>query len=134
AREVPVLVAVTDRAPEERSSALRALGCEVVALPGEGPVPVAALLDELGRRGMTNVLVEGGGRVLGSFLDAGQVDAVDVFIAPLLVGGEPRFTPAQGDGRALIAHALRLERPEASSIDGDLRIQGVFPPSWQRDE
>ena len=37
---------------------------------------------------MTNVLVEGGGRVLGSFLDEGQVDAVDVFIAPIIEGGD----------------------------------------------
>ena len=35
---------------------------------------------------MTNVLVEGGGRVLGAFLDAGQVDAVEVFLAPIIEG------------------------------------------------
>src|SRR5262249_11881519 len=97
-------------------------------------VPILPLLDALGRRGATNVLVEGGGRVLGSFLDAGQVDAVDVFIAPLVEGGLPRFTPAQGEGRARMADALRLERQAASPTDGALRIQGVFPPSWRLDE
>jgi len=51
AREVPVLVAVTDRAPGDRRDALAALGCEVLAFPGAGPVPILALLDELGRRG-----------------------------------------------------------------------------------
>jgi diaminohydroxyphosphoribosylaminopyrimidine deaminase/5-amino-6-(5-phosphoribosylamino)uracil reductase len=110
AREIPVLVAVTDRAPAARRQELTALGCEVLAFPGDGPVPLPALLDELGRRGMTNVLVEGGGRVLGAFLDAGLVDAVDVFIAPVLEGGPPRFTPAQGEGYFLMADALRLER------------------------
>lgn len=131
AREVPVLVAVTDRAPADRRDALTALGCEVVAFPGDGPVPVTPLLDELGRRGMTNVLVEGGGRVLGSFLDAGEVDAVDVYIAPVLEGGPPRFSPAQGQGHRLMSEALRLERHEVSVIDGDLRVQGVVVPSWR---
>ena len=98
AREVPVLVAVTDRAPAERRAALEALGCEVLAFPGDGPVPIVPLLDELGRRGMTNVLVEGGGRVLGAFLDAGQVDAVDVFLAPILEGGRTASRPARGPG------------------------------------
>ena len=47
---------------------------------------------------MTNVLVEGGGRMLGSFLDAGQVDEVDVFIAPILEGGDHPRTRRSGAG------------------------------------
>lgn len=131
AREIPVLVALTDRATPERREALAALGCELIPFPGDGPVPILPLLDELGRRGMTNLLVEGGGRLLGAFLDAGQVDAVDVFIASLVEGGQPTFTPAQGNGRSRMADALRVERQQVSLIDGDVRLQGVFPPSWR---
>ena len=79
---------MTDRAPSERRDRLASAGCEVAVFPGEGPVPVGMLLQELGRRGMTNILVEGGGRVLGSFLDSGEVDAAEVFIAPILEGGD----------------------------------------------
>ena len=50
---------------------------------------------------MTNVLVEGGGRVLGSFLDAGHVDAVEVFVAPILEGGDHARTAVRGRGRTL---------------------------------
>lgn len=134
AREIPVLVAVAAGAPASRIEALQAAGCEVVAYPDAGAVAVVPLLDELGRRGMTNLLIEGGGRVLGSFLDAGQVDAVDIYIAPLVEGGTPRFTPAQGEGGLRMADALRLEHQELSVIDGDVRIQGTFPPSWRLDE
>jgi diaminohydroxyphosphoribosylaminopyrimidine deaminase / 5-amino-6-(5-phosphoribosylamino)uracil reductase len=134
ARDVPVWVAVTDRAPADRREALAATGCEVLAMPGSGPVPIIPLLKELGRRGVTNLLVEGGGRTLGSFLDAGQVDAVDVFLAPTLEGGEPAFTPARGTGHPRMADALRLERSEVSLIDGDVRIRGTFPPSWRPGE
>ncbi len=88
ARESPVVVAVTDRADAAHAARLAELGCEIVPLPAAESVPIDLLLAELGRRGMTNVLVEGGGRVVGSFFDAGQVDAVDVFVAPILEGGD----------------------------------------------
>ena len=134
AREVPVWVAVNDRAPDDRREALARLGCDLLAFPGSGPVPIVPLLGELGRRGVTNLLVEGGGRVLGAFLDAGQVDAVEVYIAPIVEGGEPLFTPARGTGRQRMADALRLDRQEVSQVDGDLRLVGTFPPSWDLGE
>ena len=86
--ETPVIVAVTQRANAQTRDELSRLGCEVLVFPGKGRIPISDLLIELGRRGMTHVLVEGGGQVLGSFLDAGQVDAVDVYIAPTLEGGD----------------------------------------------
>ncbi len=130
ALQVPVLVAVDDRAPRSRTSALNDLGCEVLAFPGGGPVPILPLLQELGRRGMTNLLVEGGGRVLGAFLDAGQVDAVDVYVAPIVEGGSHAKGPARGAGVAAMTQALRLERSEISVIDGDVRLRGTLPRPW----
>ena len=130
ARAIPVWVAVTGRAPSERCAALEALGCELLRLPGTGPVPIRPLLEELGRRGATNLLVEGGGTVLGAFLDAGQVDAVDVFLAPLVEGGSHPFSPARGTGPATMAGALRLVRHEVSLIDGDVRVRGTFDRPW----
>jgi diaminohydroxyphosphoribosylaminopyrimidine deaminase/5-amino-6-(5-phosphoribosylamino)uracil reductase len=126
AREIPVLVAATDEAPADRVAALTALGCEVAVLPAMAPgrVDIGALLDDLGRRGMTNVLVEGGGQVLGSFFDAGEVDEVDVFLAPIIEGGSHDFTPARGAGVASIAAALRLGSMAVSRVDEDVRIQG----------
>ncbi len=126
ANDVPVIVAATLSAPPERVHNLRGLGVRVLELPEAAPgrVDVLALLDELGRRGMTNVLVEGGGRVLGSFFDAGQVDEVDVFIAPIVEGGSHDHTPARGLGVDGMSDALRLEAPSVSRVDEDVRIQG----------
>jgi diaminohydroxyphosphoribosylaminopyrimidine deaminase / 5-amino-6-(5-phosphoribosylamino)uracil reductase len=135
AREIPVLVAVGTDAPRERVERLAALGCEVVTLPESRPglIDVGHLLDMLGRRGMTNMLVEGGGRVIGSFFDAGQVDEVDVYLAPIIEGGSHNFTPARGLGVATIAEALRLEAVAVSRVESDIRIQGrvclARPPS-----
>jgi diaminohydroxyphosphoribosylaminopyrimidine deaminase/5-amino-6-(5-phosphoribosylamino)uracil reductase len=130
-RESPVLVAVTERASPANREQLIQLGCDVVAFPGTGRVPIVPLLEELGRREMTNVLVEGGGQVLGSFLDEGQVDAVDVFIAPLLEGGDHARTAARGKGAALMRDALRLRQIDVSRVDGDVRVRGYLPHSWR---
>src|SRR5262249_52795236 len=63
-------------------------GEEFLALTAANGRPsVAALLQELGRRRMTNVLVEGGAAVFGSFLAAGLVDEFHVFVAPKMFGG-----------------------------------------------
>jgi diaminohydroxyphosphoribosylaminopyrimidine deaminase/5-amino-6-(5-phosphoribosylamino)uracil reductase len=131
ARAIPVWVAVTERAPAPRCSTLESLGCELLRLPGAGPVPILPLLEELGRRGLTNLLVEGGGRVLGAFFDAGQVDAVDLFLAPVIEGGSHPFGPARGAGHATMAEAPRLDRHEVSVIDGDVRLRGTLARSWQ---
>jgi diaminohydroxyphosphoribosylaminopyrimidine deaminase/5-amino-6-(5-phosphoribosylamino)uracil reductase len=129
--ERPVWVAVTERAPAARRLALAEAGCEILCFPGEGPVPIVLLLEELGQRGLTNLLVEGGGLTLGAFLDAGQVDAVDLFLAPVIEGGSHAHTPARGQGAAAMANALRLEHHEVSVIDGDVRLQGTFRRPWQ---
>jgi diaminohydroxyphosphoribosylaminopyrimidine deaminase/5-amino-6-(5-phosphoribosylamino)uracil reductase len=129
ARDAPVLVATAD-APPECVAPLRAAGCEVLAVtPEAGRAGLAPLLDELGRRRLTNVLVEGGSEVLGSFLDAGAVDEVHVFIAPRLAGGGTARTPLGGRGTGRIADALPLERWETESIDGDLYVHGWLRPT-----
>jgi diaminohydroxyphosphoribosylaminopyrimidine deaminase/5-amino-6-(5-phosphoribosylamino)uracil reductase len=85
---------------------------------------VAALLDELGRRRLTNILVEGGAAVLGSFLDAGEVDEVHVFIAPRLLGGAAATTAIAGAGAVRIADALSLCEWHWEEVEGDLLIHG----------
>src|SRR5271157_5749619 len=131
AREVPVLVAVSRQAPADRRHALEARGCEVVVFPGETRVPIMALLAELGQRAMTNLLVEGGGRVLGSFLEAGQVDEVEAYIAPILEGGDHPHTPARGQGRLRMGDAARLQNVAYSEVDGDVRVRGTVAQPWR---
>jgi diaminohydroxyphosphoribosylaminopyrimidine deaminase/5-amino-6-(5-phosphoribosylamino)uracil reductase len=131
AGQIPVLVATTAQAPAERCEALQRHGCEVIVFDQGPHVPVLDLLAELGRRDMTNLLVEGGGKVLGAFLEAGQVDAVDAFIAPILEGGDHPLTPARGIGSASMSAAARLQGVHFSEVDGDLRVQGILPQSWR---
>ena len=82
------------------------------------------LLKLLGGRRWTNVLVEGGARVLGSFLDAQAIDQVHVFIAPRLAGGRGAPAPIAGRGCSRIADALGLEDYQVEMIEGDIYVHG----------
>jgi diaminohydroxyphosphoribosylaminopyrimidine deaminase/5-amino-6-(5-phosphoribosylamino)uracil reductase len=125
ARDMPVLVATTDRAPAAAVETLRSMGCECLVLPAtNGAVSVEALLRELGGRRHTNVLVEGGSRVLGSLLDAGQINEVHVFVAGKLLGGEHARSAVAGVGLPRVADALRLESLEVCQLGDGVLIHG----------
>jgi diaminohydroxyphosphoribosylaminopyrimidine deaminase/5-amino-6-(5-phosphoribosylamino)uracil reductase len=125
ARAVPTLLATTGRIPPARRAELEALGCEVLPLAGAAGRPaVQALLDEMGRRRWTNILVEGGGGVLGSFRDAGAIDEVHVFLAPRLAGGAGAPSPLGGRGVERIAEALPLARSQVEVLEGDVYVHG----------
>ena len=132
AREVPVLVAVARNAPSDRIARLEAAGCEVVRFPDSERIPIVELLDLLGNRRITNLLLEGGGWVAGAFFDAGEVDAVDAYLAPILEGGDHSRTPARGLGLASMADATRLVRPKYEVLDGDVRVRGRVRQPWDQ--
>lgn len=107
------LIVTTAQADETKAQALRRRGAEVVRL-GDATVDVTQTLSELRRREIGSVLVEGGGRVIASFVAAGCVDKVIAVVAPLMVGGAQAPTPMAGAGVAGLAQALRL---------GDVSVQ-----------
>ncbi len=125
AREVPLLVAVGPEAATADCADLRAAGCELLVCDGSTPqARLETLFGELGRRRMTNVLVEGGGRLLGSLFDARLIDEVHVFIAPKLAGGGEAPGPIAGRGVDAISAALPLEDIAVRQIDGDIYLHG----------
>jgi diaminohydroxyphosphoribosylaminopyrimidine deaminase/5-amino-6-(5-phosphoribosylamino)uracil reductase len=125
ARETPVLVVVGAEAAEPACQQLREAGCEVLAVAGgTREEQWRELLAELGARRMTNVLVEGGGTVLGALFDARLVDEVHVFIAPKIVGGGNAATPVGGKGPELMSQALMLRDVEWRKVDEDLYLRG----------
>jgi diaminohydroxyphosphoribosylaminopyrimidine deaminase/5-amino-6-(5-phosphoribosylamino)uracil reductase len=125
ARSIPTVVAVGEDISSDRAADLEACGCEVLRLPAVAGRPgVRALLAELGRRRMTNVLVEGGSAVLGSFLDAGALDEVHVFLSPRLAGGAGALTPVAGAGVERISQALPLTETHVEVVDGDVYVHG----------
>ena len=128
AAQVPLLVAGTLPLSDPRAAALSARGVEVLSFPADpdGRVPLAPLLDELGRRRLTNLLIEGGAAVLSSFFRAGEVDALAIFIAPKFIGGPPAHLAPGPTGLPLMQDALPLLRPTYTTVGGDLLVQGVL--------
>jgi diaminohydroxyphosphoribosylaminopyrimidine deaminase/5-amino-6-(5-phosphoribosylamino)uracil reductase len=125
ATQVPVLVATTNQATAERKRWLESHGCRLLELPADDDRPtIEALLRDLGEQRMTNVLVEGGSQVLGSFLDAHQIDEVHAFIAPILAGGTDAVTPIAGNGIERIAAAYRLDECSITMCGRDIYVHG----------
>jgi len=126
--QAPVLVATT-REGMPKLEAWRNAGAEVLAL--DGPL-VPDLLAELGRRRMTNILVEGGAGLLGSFHDAGLIDEAHLFIAPKLIGGDKALSPVGGAGIAKVREAVGFDDVSVEVLDGDVwivaRRSGVILP------
>ncbi len=76
------------RAPRSAADALQNAGADVIVATGEHePARVRSALDQLGEAGIHAVLLEGGPHLAGAFLDAGEIDEVRLFLAPLLLGG-----------------------------------------------
>ena len=124
ARDLPVLIATSSRVTDRVLDELRALQCECVVLPGtEHGVSADALLRELGRRRLTNVLVEGGGRVLGSFHDGGLIDEIHVFVSAKTLGGATAMTAMTGVGRLRMADASEFEIGQIVQIENDCLIR-----------
>jgi diaminohydroxyphosphoribosylaminopyrimidine deaminase / 5-amino-6-(5-phosphoribosylamino)uracil reductase len=115
----PTLVAhVTGRRPRFPPG-VEALGCA----PRAGRVDLEDLLAKLRARGLAHVLVEGGGEVHRSFLEAGLVDEVLLFVAPKILGGGVAWLDGPGPDR--MADALRLEDVEVRRVGEDLVVRGV---------
>ncbi len=123
ARETPTLVAVTAGAPREKQRALKNAGCKVVRFRQVGGrVSLKSLLDRLGRRRMTNVLVEGGGTLIASFLEGGLADRIICFLAPVVIGGAEAVTPVEGEGAETLKKATRASLAEVRRLDDNLML------------
>ncbi len=82
------------------------------------------LLNRLGEQEITSVLVEGGGTLLGSFLDLGLIDKMVAFTAPVIIGGIAAPSPIAGIGIEKIDKLLRLKNVETLELESDLVITG----------
>lgn len=120
------LVATTTEAPSDWLDALAVRGVDHV-LCGAGPrVDLEVLLDNLGERGLNEILVEGGGRLLGSFFDAGLVNRVAAFVAPVIIGGADAQSPVMGRGIDTMAAAWRLSNFRLQTVGDDVLLEGTI--------
>jgi diaminohydroxyphosphoribosylaminopyrimidine deaminase/5-amino-6-(5-phosphoribosylamino)uracil reductase len=110
APEVELIVIVSRAAPRSAVEALETAGAHVLSVSGENePLRVSDALAQLGAldRPVTSMLLEGGPHLAGAFFDAGEIDELRLFVAPLVIGGASARDPIEGMGASTIAEATR---------------------------
>jgi diaminohydroxyphosphoribosylaminopyrimidine deaminase/5-amino-6-(5-phosphoribosylamino)uracil reductase len=120
--QAPVIAITGPSAPSERVEALRRAGVETIVLDGPPPDRVRAALAELGRRGITSLMLEGGPTLAASFLAAGEIDELRLFVAPIVLGGDARPL-LEGGANGAIADAERALALEAEPSGEDILIR-----------
>lgn len=124
----PTLLLTTARADGSKAEALNKKGIEVLFC-GDGPeVDLKAALGMLAKRGISSILVEGGGRLNGALLEQKLVDEIVMFIAPKLIGGEASSGSFVFSGYEKMREAVRLTEMEIEQLGDNVCIRGV--PVW----
>jgi len=123
--EVPLTVVVSRAAPRTATDALEMAGAHVIVATGEHePARIRSALDQLGALDppVTSILLEGGPHLAGAFFDAGEIDEVRLFIAPVVLGGRAARDPLEGEGVEQISEALRALTLECRTVADDVLI------------
>jgi diaminohydroxyphosphoribosylaminopyrimidine deaminase / 5-amino-6-(5-phosphoribosylamino)uracil reductase len=124
AREAPLLVFTSPDADPRKVSALEECGVEVLKI-GAGVRDLSHILDELDRREVQGLLVEGGSNVAGAFLRAGLVNKASFFIAPIILGGDA-LGAIGGEGALTVAEATKLYDTEVVRRGHDVEVTGYL--------
>lgn len=123
ASDVPLVVVVSRAALRSETDALEAAGVDVVVATGQNePARVRSALDQLGTREISSILLEGGPHLAGAFFDAGEIDEVRLFLAPILLGGRSGRDPLEGVGVDRIAEATQALTLGCEQVGHDLLI------------
>ena len=124
--ESPLLIATCGPTDADRARSLRREGVEILPFPPDptGRVDLTALLQELARRQIISVWVEGGGELHAALLHAGLAHKVLFFIAPKLLGGKDAPTPLEGIGPERMADAIPLDALTVRRFGPDLALEG----------
>ncbi|MCM1244644.1 MAG: bifunctional diaminohydroxyphosphoribosylaminopyrimidine deaminase/5-amino-6-(5-phosphoribosylamino)uracil reductase RibD [Roseburia sp.] len=124
ADRIRTIVAYAEGADEDAKKRLETTGVELLKIENEEQVSLPRLFEELGKRKIDSVLVEGGGTLHGSLLASGCVNRVYAYIAPKLVGGCEAKSPVGGRGIERMADAKGLSDIEILSLGEDICMTG----------
>ncbi len=124
----PPIIIVTLRATPGQETANRDILSEkghiLEVKEKEGVINLRDMMKKLARLKITNILIEGGGTLIGSLFDEGLVDKVLFFISPKIIGGKGAISSVMGKGAAHPDKASRLKNIRLRRIGGDFLIEG----------
>ena len=133
AGQQPRIVACLPDADEEKAAQLQEKGVEVLRIPGvttaditeeqKEVISLPVLMKELGARKIDGILLEGGGQLNESALQAGIVDRIYCYIAPKIFGGAQAKTPVEGQGLTRAADAWQFNRIGMQEFGQDILLE-----------
>lgn len=133
AGQQPLIVACLPDADEEKAAQLQEKGVEVLRIPGvttaditeeqKEVISLPVLMKELGARKIDGILLEGGGQLNESALQAGIVDRIYCYIAPKIFGGAQAKTPVEGQGLTRAADAWQFDRIGMQEFGQDILLE-----------
>lgn len=119
------MIALHESVSDKTKKTLESMGCELLELSSIQPsFVINEILLALGKKGIQNLLVEGGGKTLGAFFDSDQVDEIQAFIAPFVIGGESAPAPVGGAGINLMHQRRNLLWVSYENVDDNLHFSG----------
>ncbi|HMM48507.1 MAG TPA: bifunctional diaminohydroxyphosphoribosylaminopyrimidine deaminase/5-amino-6-(5-phosphoribosylamino)uracil reductase RibD [Miltoncostaeaceae bacterium] len=134
AHELPVTVIAAQDADASRVAALRAAGVQVLQPAGDPAARAAAALRTLADDGVQSLFVEGGAVLAGGLIDAGLVDRIAWFFAPMVIGGTGAPSAIGGVGAPTLAQAPRLSGVSVERSGEDILVRGrLRAPAWRTD-
>jgi diaminohydroxyphosphoribosylaminopyrimidine deaminase/5-amino-6-(5-phosphoribosylamino)uracil reductase len=122
AQDIPTIV-FTESGDTEKIELLQ-YSCVEVKQIAEGGRNLQGVLHELKKRDIQSVLIEGGTKIAGAFYDAGLIDKITFFIAPIVIGGKDAPTAIGGLGAPRLSSAMRLNDVQITQHGEDLEITG----------
>ncbi len=126
--QAPTWIFTSKNYDEEKKRKLEEQGVKVIVTNSENTVDPKDVVNTLGKEGISSLIIEGGGNIHASFLQAKLVDKVILYIAPKLVGGKDAPTFLEGKGIELMEDAIELTDTEITTIGNDFKFIGY--PSY----
>ncbi len=125
AKEIPAIIVCDDKADFAKRNSLDQAGLEVLTLSSgkTGKIDLSELMKVLGERKIDSVLIEGGGQINFSALEAGIVNKIYAFIAPKLFGGSAAKSPVAGEGIAGVEEAFKFGLSKISRLGDDILLE-----------
>lgn len=119
------IIATTNNSDYEKINKLKAEGVEILIIDEkDGRVDLKKLMIYLGNLRIDSLLIEGGSSLNFSALKEGIVDKVQIYIAPIIIGGNSSKTPVGGEGVRYLKDAYNLKNITTKTVGKDILIEG----------